>query len=246
MGRLNGVRLYNTRCPKCAELGKDRSGDNLVVYSDGHSYCYSCGYYTGSDIRKLKSTKKVIQQITLPEDISNTLPPVPTKWLLKYFTYKDIPSNTWWSESKQYLIFPIYDDNLKSPNLLAYQARYFGDNPEHPKWIGYGITDLLFHIIGKTTDSSSICLVEDLISAYKVGHIQQCMPIFGSHIGLSRFAKIKLLGYTKVYIWLDYDKRSEAISEASLGASIGLDTQVIHTTLDPKDYSYGEITHILK
>lgn len=242
---MNSTVLYKTRCPDCAELGKDRSGDNLAVYSDGHSYCYSCGYHTSSDIRRLKSPKKVIQPVELPEDISNTIPPEPTKWLLKYFTYQDIPTNTWWSESKQYLIFPIYDDNLKSPSLLAYQARYFGDNPKHPKWVGYGITDLLFHIIGKTTDSSSICLVEDIISAYKVGHIHTCMPIFGSHIGLSRLAKLKLLGYTKVYIWLDYDKRSEAILEASLGASIGLDTQVIHTTLDPKDYNFLDIQKIL-
>ena len=33
------------RCPSCATKGHDRAGDNLANYDDGHSYCFSCGYY---------------------------------------------------------------------------------------------------------------------------------------------------------------------------------------------------------
>ncbi len=33
------------RCPQCAEAGRDISEDNLGVYDDGHSYCFSCEYY---------------------------------------------------------------------------------------------------------------------------------------------------------------------------------------------------------
>src|SRR5258705_2915963 len=33
------------RCPECASRGLDTSGDNLGVYDDGHSYCFSCEYY---------------------------------------------------------------------------------------------------------------------------------------------------------------------------------------------------------
>jgi twinkle protein len=36
------------RCPKCAESGQDRSGDNLAVFSDGHKFCFSCNYFIGS------------------------------------------------------------------------------------------------------------------------------------------------------------------------------------------------------
>ena len=28
-------------CPECRSIGNDRSGDNLAVYSDGHTYCFS-------------------------------------------------------------------------------------------------------------------------------------------------------------------------------------------------------------
>ena len=33
------------QCPKCADNGHDRSGDNMVVYSDGHKYCFRCETY---------------------------------------------------------------------------------------------------------------------------------------------------------------------------------------------------------
>lgn len=38
MSTLVGKR----QCPKC----RDRGGDNLAIYSDGHGYCFSCSYYT--------------------------------------------------------------------------------------------------------------------------------------------------------------------------------------------------------
>ena len=37
--------LDKVRCPKCAAAGKDKHNDNLAIYSDGHHYCFSCGYY---------------------------------------------------------------------------------------------------------------------------------------------------------------------------------------------------------
>ncbi len=33
------------RCPQCAEAGRDISEDNLGIFDDGHSYCFSCEYY---------------------------------------------------------------------------------------------------------------------------------------------------------------------------------------------------------
>jgi twinkle protein len=41
----DGFVTDRERCPKCASLGNDRSGDNLAVYNDGHKYCFACGYY---------------------------------------------------------------------------------------------------------------------------------------------------------------------------------------------------------
>jgi hypothetical protein len=163
-----------------------------------------------------------------------------TQWLLKYFpstNHQDIPPCLW-SESTKKLFFPIDE--------YTYQYRYFGQNPAHPKWVGYGITDKLFVIYGDRK-TKSLVIVEDLISAWKVGHTNtiQVMPIFGSNISLLRLAKLKLLGYTKIIIWLDWDKRDYVIKPAQLARKIGLDVKVIRTPKDPKDYSYEEIRELL-
>jgi twinkle protein len=35
--------LRKEQCPDCAETGKDTSKDNMAVYSDGQTHCFSCG-----------------------------------------------------------------------------------------------------------------------------------------------------------------------------------------------------------
>lgn len=235
--------LYKTRCPACAEQGKDKHGDNLAVYADGHSYCYSCGHVTNGN--KIPHIKKKIQLVELPLDCDWTLPPEPTKWLQKYFEYKDIPLNTFWSESRQSLIFPIYDDPIKPTSLLAYQARYFGDDSKRPKWRGFGIDDSLIQIGGEPTRDSSIVLVEDLLSWYKVSKLHRCMCLFGSNVSSKKLAQLLLLNYKHVILWLDYDKYNYSITVVGKARMLGLQTYVIVTHLDPKEYDYSEIKNIL-
>jgi len=240
--------LYKTRCPACAEQGKDRSGDNLGVYSDGHSYCFNCSYSSGASLTgklgKQSKEQKVIPD--LPNDIDTTLSKEASTWLQQYFTdTKDFPL-CYWSNEESELIFPIMDSQQR--NLLAWQYRYFGDNKDHPKWVGYGINENLIHVItpsGSTIHSSALVLVEDLISAYKVGQLAPTLCLFGSNISLKKLATLKTLGYTEIVIWLDFDKRHYAIESAQKTQSIGLKTKVIHTIKDPKEYSYIEITQIL-
>lgn len=229
--------LYKTRCPKCAENGRDRSGDNLGVYSDGHSYCYSCGYATNatSSSKLRQQAKQELKEIpALPEDVTNELDDEPKQWLLQYFDADELP-RTLWSVSERKLYFMLEGG--------AFQYRYFGDNKDHPKWVGYGITENLIHITG--VGSTSLVLVEDIISGLKVGHISPTLTLFGSNIKLKRLATLKLLGYNEVIIWLDWDKKEYAIKAAQLAQSIGLQARVIHTKLDPKDYNYEQIKEFL-
>jgi hypothetical protein len=235
----HSVLLYKTRCPQCAKKGNDKSADNLVSYSDGHQYCFSCGYFVGTNsIQRFKHTllepKKT--ELLLPEDVTHVIPEIPTKWLQKY-DINPTSSTIMWSEEKQWLIFLIYDKDT----LIAYQARnFFGSGP---KWISYGISNNLFHLVG--IPGSSIVLVEDLLSAFKVAKVLQTMPLFGSHIGLQRLARLKYLGVEDLYIWLDADKRSYALTSAKEAMSLGIKTKVIYTEKDPKEYSNDYITKIL-
>jgi len=65
--------ISKKRCPKCAKLGKDTSHDNLVSYSDGHEYCYACGYYIPSSKITGFIRREVLpddpKEIRLPHDI---------------------------------------------------------------------------------------------------------------------------------------------------------------------------------
>jgi len=40
--------LGREACPNCREQGRDKSGDNLIVYEDGGKHCFSCSYHEGN------------------------------------------------------------------------------------------------------------------------------------------------------------------------------------------------------
>lgn len=47
-------------CPACRKKGKDRSGDNLVMFDDGHGFCFACKHYHQDDGTKpVKVERKV-------------------------------------------------------------------------------------------------------------------------------------------------------------------------------------------
>lgn len=239
--------IRHERCPECAKLGKDRSGDNLAVYSDGHRFCFSCGYHSsGSRIPRFTSSDAVSQpvsEITLPHDSSYDYPKVALDWIEQYeLTRNDLlKQRVVWSDWYCRLIFPVFSFD----GLIAYQGRYFGPDTTKPKWWGEGNLKDTLHIL-KGKDDSCIILVEDIISAMKlqkVGHTS--MPLFGSHVDLSRLKRIKNY-YHKIILWLDPDKRKESIKFANIGKSLGLNMRVIFSDLDPKQHSTSEIEEYLK
>lgn len=241
----NSYVIRKERCPECAKLGKDRSEDNLAIYSDGHQFCFSCGYHSsGSRISRFTLSDAIphpIPEINLPHDSSYDYPKVALDWIEQYDLHRHdlLKHRVVWSEHYRRLIFPIFD----APGLLAYQGRYFGAE-DKPKWWGEGnLKDTLHILRGK--DDSCIILVEDIISAIKlqkVGHTS--MPLFGSHVDLSRLKRISNF-YKDVVLWLDPDKRKESIKFMSLGKSLGLNMRVIFSDLDPKEHDYADIQRIL-
>ena len=36
--------MKKAACPKCREAGGDRSGDNMIVFPEGNTYCHKCGH----------------------------------------------------------------------------------------------------------------------------------------------------------------------------------------------------------
>jgi twinkle protein len=57
-GYENSEVIRREPCPICRENGRDRHGDNKVVYADGHSFCFCCGtYWGGADNNKSEAIK---------------------------------------------------------------------------------------------------------------------------------------------------------------------------------------------
>jgi hypothetical protein len=239
------------QCPQCGKLGKDKHGDNLAIYSDGHSFCYSCAYYrsaSGLEHLKTKGQENYLQEPPyLPIDCDILYPKRAIEWIEQYeLTTTDcLNHNVMWSESLQRLIFPVYGDG----QLIAWQGRAFHlpqvKNPKIPKWYGKGNLKDTFNILGK---GNKIVLCEDIVSAIKLSNCGiMAMPLYGSFIGIERFRRlIKLIPKdTKVGVWLDPDKRPEAASAARLGRLCGLQCRSIISDKDPKEHSYDEIRNII-
>lgn len=247
--------LSHERCPECAKQGKDRSSDNLILYSDGHKWCFSCGYYEAAGgVKGFKMNSDAVHQeeithkVTLPSDSCTNYPERTLDWIRKYDLNKTdlLNNNVLWSDNQQRLIFPVYGDN----HLIAYQGRYFGKGnsalTKIPKWLGKGNLKDTFHILGK---GHTLVLTEDIVSAIKVSKCGfMSMPLFGCVVGTKRFKRLYSLYKDTVdmKVWLDPDKRAEGVIEAKLGRMCGLHCGVVISDKDPKEHSYDEIRTILK
>ncbi len=235
--------MEHVQCPICAKKGNDRNGDNLAIYSDGSSYCFSCGYFqTASGLSKLKTKESIptkdIRSITLPADCDTILPARVKDWLSNYsLTEHDLKlHHVMWSEHWQRLIFPYIIDG----KLVAWQGRSF--SPTHKsKWFSQGDLKNILYVCGNHLNKT-VVLVEDIISAIRVSNQQGvcAVPLFASHISTINMLRLAQF-YDKLVVWLDKDKEKEAIKFTHDINLLGVNSQVIITDKDPKEYTNEEI-----
>lgn len=239
------------QCPRCHALGKDTRGNNLAVYDDGHSYCYSCRYYIPSPttVTSLKSklSAKQFQPNAdtsidfLSEQYTHKLPDPALNWLRKYgITDDEIHRyNLCYDLEKDRLIFPVLD-GIKT---VGYSSRYFGSDSTHPRYITR-IYRVGFYPLIRTRENQTWVLVEDYVSAIKVGRHYNCIPLLGSSIPISLILKLIHLAPI-LRIWLDRDKAIDAIKYAMRTRQFIPDCATIITEKDPKEYTDKEITEIV-
>ena len=249
---------HHEGCPSCG------SKDNVGVWEDGHKWCFGCGWgipaYKGmslTDIKqKIKREKKQNEYrsgVSLPFDFTYSIPAVALAWLQKYgITAEEINrERIGWCDSKQYLLFPVYD---LYDNLLLWQGRYFGGNEAHPKYDTRGTPETVFNVVdsARRHDSSDdrlwshdfVVLVEDYISAIKVGRQFPAMPLFGGEISLDRIRKLSDM-VTSLVTWLDRDKLRSAIKSRFKALAYFDKISVIVADKDPKEYNDKEIREFI-
>ena len=230
-------------------MGKDTRGNNLAVYDDGHSYCFSCRYYVPSVTTVTSIKSKLYKQKVSDQEhetlvlgqVTYAIPPAPRAWLSNYgITDDEIHlHNICWNYDKSSLVFPIYNGE----QLMGYSSRYFGDNPDHPRYVNRSFRRGHFKLFPqKSTDI--FVLVEDFVSAIKVGRQYNAIPILGSFVPIDLILSL-VYQQPRLRIWLDRDKALEAIKYSNRARQFIPDCATIITEKDPKEYSDKEIKEIV-
>jgi hypothetical protein len=223
--------------------GGDRSGNNLAVYED-HKWCFACKLYIGSGPRISQPVLPEVKGVKpMPEDSTTQLGSKAWNWLAKYGIMPEEAKEFWWSDEKQWLIFPFYNgSNACDP--IAWQARNFNVDRPKPKYYTQGPRNSVFAYQGK----GKICvLTEDLLSAIKVGRSPGIvgLPILGADIGLARLVRLRT-EFDYLGIWLDMDKATDAVKARSRASQLDFkDVFTVMTPKDPKEYINSEVTNIL-
>lgn len=232
---------HHSRCPKCADIGKDRNGNNLANYSDGSDYCFSCGYFSKSkgNVTHYEFTPK---SIIFPSDATSSYPTQVKTYLDKYNLTSELCTKhlIMWSPYRERLCFPFFDDT----GLIGWQGRSF--NPEKSKWYSQGDLKSILHILGNK-QTQQLIFTEDLISSICLNQkAEVCSsPLFGSHLAIDKLQRYKLLNINKFILWLDKDKEKESLKYSYKARQLGYDCISLVTDKDPKDYDQETIKNLL-
>ena len=248
--------LHKEACPKCRKHGHDLSGDNLAVYSDNHKWCFRCGYYVPSEV-SLTTVKEQLNGINntsgntvktcehLPIDISSSLPAIAKDWLIQYEITPLEMRRFWWSESKQQVIYPVFDTKGE---LIFWQARNFGKAylTDMTKYYTSGNVVDNLHVLGA---GEVLILVEDVVSAIKISRQYKVMPLFGSFINKQNIIRLRdyiLDAVLELGIWLDPDKFADASRICKQAQQLGIRAFTIMSQKDPKEYNDTEIQGLIE
>lgn len=241
------------------ECGDKRSRLYVTRLANGWKYhCHNCapqcsGFYRLSGIPSPKETLDAVLKVTektnhfvgkveLPSDFTTRIPGTGLTWLYKYgITDEEIACyNFGYSRHLNRLVLPVYQDDV----LIFWQGRNLGQvTKQNPKYLNIRSKgrDAYFRVgCGGISLPNKLAIVEDILSAVKVGRICPSIALLGSYIpdSLTRI----LVKYQKVGIWLDPDKKKEAIRYAARYQKLlGKLVIPILTDKDPKDYTDAEI-----
>lgn len=219
----------------------DRKG-RLYVRRQRHGWvyhCFNCGEsgFKRSGPLPPRETLKMIQGQTncpgafyMPPDLTDDIPLPGQLWLEKYEITDEERKRYQLGYSKKLdrLILPV----IEAGEWVFWQGRNLGKvTRSEPKYLSA-------HVSGKAIffqanlENPVFCIVEDILSGIKVGRVFNGIALLGSHVPVDI---VPLLQGKRGLLWLDYDKRMEAMKAAARLRSVwGIDIQAVATRADPK------------
>lgn len=203
-----------------------------------------------------KSTHSVQEArdfVSLPFDFTlNNVPAVGLAWLQRYHVTEEERKrfSIGYSPRLDRLILPVF----RGEELIFYQGRYLGHKAGQPKYLSISkkADNVWFEIRQQDSANTPLVIVEDILSAIAVARAGFCaVALLGSYLKEGLILHLLQKGFrddgVPVFVWLDPDKKSEAVRFARRLSSFGVNaSSVLHADEDPKVYTPEEIRGFIK
>jgi hypothetical protein len=226
------MKVTHIACPQCRKNGKDRKGDNLAVYPDGGSFCFSCGYHESGKkyLPKMREDRKVMSfpHTKIPESHYGQLS--------KYLTDEEI---------KRHFTFDPHLGRLVLLDTLP--DFYWGRDGHNGRTKVFTLGDVPFYVFSSRVDLGcrTLVVVEDPISAIVVSRVYNALPLFGAHLPTDWYRKFLYAGNDLLVFWLDRNKAKESMKLAMSFRHL-IHTDFIVSPKDPKAYSVADIQQYME
>lgn len=235
------------------------SGNTLIINHNSKGYsshCFRCDFndFVGKGtqslaelarIRELNEAAESIElSLELPHDFTKEIPLHGRLWLYS----GGITESVWreygvgYSKSLDRVILPVYDS---SNNLEWFQCRALYEG-QKPKYIqpARSRDKVLFRVGFDRKDLQRVIIVEDILSAIRVGKHVPTASLLGTKITTGQASELSR--YKRVTTWLDPDRAGRRGAYA-IRKTLGLVTDVdnIVTLSDPKELTDHQIKETL-
>jgi hypothetical protein len=211
-------------CPSCG------SKDNLGRYDDGHAWCFGCGYKEPPKHRAIPSNEE--SHVTIPTDLMKQLPFLYNRWLDSYNLTPEEKSFFKWSPSLKRMVTFV----MQPGQGLFWEGRSL---TTIPKSLNYGKKPFALFYQGRIQpqlEGDKVVIVEDVVSAIKVGRYLPTLCLFGNNLQENHMKRIALQ-FKEVVVWLDDDKYKKGIDIARETSLYCKRSVTICTKQDPKYYN---------
>jgi hypothetical protein len=215
-------------------------------------HCFSCGFHKfPKNYIPSGNKEEKINAAVLPIDFTREVPSYALKWLLQF----GLPFTYWrpfigWSESHSRLVFTVgTGPSFSVGRFIKGEGRscfgYKTQSKGERKWFVWGESHKAAHVFGNPQTSEQIVLVEDLISAHKVGNVSATICLFGTNIFSACIPVLRHYSLP-IVLWLDKDQEETMPKKARwLQIVTGLPVRYIVTKNDPKLLTLGKIYETL-
>lgn len=246
------------RCP--AHCGTDTSamashnpqGYSIFCFRCGFKDFQSKGYQSLYQLKKIKElndmAKAQASSLALPMDVTYDTAEWSSEarfwvWDASIYGSRLRKAGIGFSPGSGRVVLPVYQDDT----LVYFQLRNVMPNSTLPKYLNPSVdrSRVLYWQLPDDYNMDKVVLVEDILSAIRVGRFVPTVSLLGTKISPEQAAAIS--EFKHAYTWLDDDKAG--ISNAfkvRKTLSLTMETDNIVTERDPKLLSDAEIKGVLE